>query len=79
MRLWDVATGEAVIEPGSAADAGILSLAAGDLDLNGVIEALRREKFATVLGEIAFDAKGDVTTTSFVWYRWTDGKYVAVK
>jgi branched-chain amino acid transport system substrate-binding protein len=52
---------------------------AGSLDLNGVIEALRREKFATVLGEIAFDAKGDVTTTSFVWYRWTDGKYVAVK
>ncbi len=51
---------------------------AGSMDLDAVVAALRREEFATVLGEIAFDANGDVTTTSFVWYRWTDGKYVAV-
>ncbi len=52
---------------------------AGSLDLGKVIAALRSKKFGTVLGEIAFDAKGDVTTTSFVWYVWQDGKYVPMK
>ena len=48
------------------------SMAAGD-----VAEALRREKFDTVLGTIGFDAKGDVTGFDpFVWFVWTDGKYV---
>jgi branched-chain amino acid transport system substrate-binding protein len=42
-----------------------------------VAEALRQEEFDTVLGTIGFDAKGDVTGFDpFVWYVWTDGKYV---
>lgn len=29
----------------------------------------------TVLGELQFDAKGDIRNPQFAWYRWTDGKY----
>ncbi len=52
---------------------------AGSLSLDDVVATLQSNRFETVLGEIAFDAKGDVTTTSFVWYVWQDGKYVLVK
>lgn len=52
---------------------------AGSLDLSKVIAALHSNTFETVLGEIAFDEKGDVTTTSFVWYEWREGKYIPVK
>jgi len=50
---------------------------AGTTDAAPVAEALRREQFETVLGAIGFDAKGDVTGFDpFVWFVWTDGKYV---
>jgi branched-chain amino acid transport system substrate-binding protein len=50
---------------------------AGTTDPAQVAEALRRERFDTVLGRIGFDAKGDVTGFDpFVWYVWTDGKWV---
>ena len=52
---------------------------AGKLDLEAVIESLRGNEFSTVLGDIAFDAKGDITAPAYVWYAWTDGKYVLVK
>ena len=32
-------------------------------------------KVKTVLGEISFDGKGDVTDPRFTWYRWSEGKY----
>jgi branched-chain amino acid transport system substrate-binding protein len=49
---------------------------AGTTDPAQVAEALRRERFDTVLGRIGFDAKGDVTGFDpFVWYVWTDGKW----
>jgi len=51
----------------------------GSLSLDDVVATLQSNRFKTVLGEIAFDAKGDVTTTSFVWYVWQDGKYVLMK
>jgi branched-chain amino acid transport system substrate-binding protein len=51
----------------------------GSLDLNDVIATLRSNKFETVLGEVAFDTNGDVTSTSFVWYVWHQGKYVLMK
>ena len=51
----------------------------GSLTLDDVIATLQSNKFETVLGEVAFDAKGDVTSTSFVWYVWHDGKYVLMK
>lgn len=50
---------------------------AGTTAAAGVAEALRQKQFDTVLGTIGFDAKGDVTGFEpFIWYLWTEGKYV---
>ena len=49
---------------------------AGTLELDAVIEALQGHRFDTVLGEIGFDEKGDITTAGFVWYVWKNGEYV---
>ena len=48
----------------------------GTLELDAVIETLRSHQFDTVLGEIAFDEKGDITTGGFAWYVWKNGEYV---
>jgi len=40
-----------------------------------VADALRKNKFNTVLGTIGFDKKGDVTAPGYVFYVWKDGKY----
>jgi branched-chain amino acid transport system substrate-binding protein len=51
---------------------------AGTTDAAPVAQALRQQRFDTVLGTIGFDAKGDVTGFDpFVWFIWTDGKYMA--
>jgi branched-chain amino acid transport system substrate-binding protein len=53
---------------------------AGTLELDAVIETLRTSQFDTLFGTIGFDGKGDVTGYEpFVWYVWTDGKYVPVE
>ena len=49
---------------------------AATLDPQAVIAALQTGTFNTVLGEIAFDSKGDVRGTNFVWYVWRDGRYI---
>jgi branched-chain amino acid transport system substrate-binding protein len=33
--------------------------------------------FETVIGNIGFDAKGDVQPPRFMWYRWSNGAYAA--
>ena len=48
---------------------------AGTTDTPKVAEALRSAKVRTVLGEIGFDAKGDVTAPGYVFYEWKGGKY----
>ena len=49
----------------------------GTTDTARLADILRQEEFHTVLGPIGFDAKGDVTGFDpFVWFVWTDGKYV---
>jgi branched-chain amino acid transport system substrate-binding protein len=49
---------------------------AGTLKLDAVIESLRTNRFDTLLGQIGFDAKGDVTGYEpFVWYTWKGGHY----
>lgn len=48
---------------------------AGTTDTPEVAKALRANKFETVLGEIGFDDKGDVTAPGYVFYVWKDGKY----
>jgi branched-chain amino acid transport system substrate-binding protein len=40
-----------------------------------VADALRKNKFETVLGKIGFNKKGDVTAPGYVFYVWKDGKY----
>jgi len=48
---------------------------AGSFDADKVAEALHRGHFETVIGEVAFDDKGDVVgpPSDWVWYRWHDG------
>lgn len=49
---------------------------AGTFDADAVADTLHSERFDTVLGEIGFDEKGDVTGyDTFVWYAWEDGHY----
>ena len=48
---------------------------AGTTDTAAVAKALRENKFETVLGEIGFDEKGDVTAPGYVFYVWKEGKY----
>ncbi len=48
---------------------------AGGTDTGKVITALNKGKFSTVLGEIGFDAMGDVTAPGYVFYRWSNGSY----
>jgi branched-chain amino acid transport system substrate-binding protein len=55
--------------------------AAASLDLDAVIAAMHDRQFDTVLGEIGFDAKGDVTGFEpWGWYVWrADGTYVPLE
>ena len=39
---------------------------------------LRQGPVKTVIGDISFNAKGDVTGSTYVLYRWHDGKYAEV-
>ena len=48
---------------------------AGSTDPDKVAAVLRADSFDTVLGDIAFDDKGDVSVPGFVVYRWSDGAY----
>ncbi len=48
---------------------------AGSTDLDKVTKALRGNTFKTVLGDLTFDAKGDIKQPAYVWYVWSDGKY----
>ena len=49
---------------------------AGTLDIAAVIKMLRRGRFDTVLGRVAFDDNGDLKGASWQWQQWTDGTYV---
>jgi branched-chain amino acid transport system substrate-binding protein len=54
--------------------------AAGTFDAAAVAEAAKSRRFATPLGDLAFDRKGDLTPESeaWSWYRWHDGLVEAV-
>lgn len=47
----------------------------GSPDPRKVAEELHKGGFNTVLGEISFDEKGDVTAPGYVFYVWEDGSY----
>lgn len=48
---------------------------AGATDFEAVVEALNAGEFSTVLGDIGFDDKGDVTAPGYVFYSWSNGNY----
>ncbi len=48
---------------------------AGSPETPKLIKTLRSAKFSTVLGQIGFDAKGDVSAPGYVFYEWKNGKY----
>jgi branched-chain amino acid transport system substrate-binding protein len=54
---------------------------AGSLNLDAVIKAMHNRQFDTVLGQVGFDKKGDVTCFDpWQWYVWqADGTYLPVK
>lgn len=49
--------------------------AAGSTDFAALEKAMRSGTFNTVIGELAFDAKGDQKAPGFVVYRWQGGQY----
>ena len=51
----------------------------GAVDIPKIRALLRTQTFDTVLGEISFDAKGDVKAPGYVFYEWRDGKYEYTK
>jgi len=48
---------------------------AGTSDAEKVAATLRSQPWETIIGKIAFDAKGDLTSSTYVWYVFKDGKY----
>lgn len=49
---------------------------AGSADIGKVLPVLQSGmKFDTVLGDLSFDKKGDVTLPGYVFYVWKNGKY----
>ncbi|MFO1038304.1 MAG: branched-chain amino acid ABC transporter substrate-binding protein [Geminicoccaceae bacterium] len=48
---------------------------AGSTDPEKVGEALKGNTFETVLGQIAFNDKGDVKNPEYVMYKWSNGTY----
>ena len=49
--------------------------AAGSTDYEPVVEALDSGDFSTVIGDLKFDDKGDVTLPGYVVYEWKNGAY----
>ena len=49
--------------------------AAQTSDFDEVVAAISDGPFATVLGEVTFDERGDASLPSFVFYQWSDGRY----
>jgi branched-chain amino acid transport system substrate-binding protein len=46
---------------------------AHSLDSAAVVKMLRRGRFETVLGRVAFDSKGDLEGASWQWQQWLNG------
>jgi branched-chain amino acid transport system substrate-binding protein len=44
-------------------------------DVDKVSKVMHSAKFDTVLGQIGFDAKGDVVGPGYVMFEWKNGKY----
>ena len=51
------------------------AIEAGSIDFDTVVAVLGSETFATVLGPVSFDAKGDSSLPGYVVYLWRNGRY----
>jgi branched-chain amino acid transport system substrate-binding protein len=49
--------------------------AAGGTDFDKVVAALHGGPFATVIGPVAFDERGDLRNPAYDWYVWKGGDY----
>ena len=49
--------------------------AAKSVKVDDLVKAMRSMKFDTVIGQLAFDGKGDVVNPKYVFFEWKDGKY----
>jgi branched-chain amino acid transport system substrate-binding protein len=52
---------------------------AGSLEFQAMIASLRDHRFDTVLGQIDFDEKGDLTVQSPAWYVWRGDRYTPLE
>ena len=48
---------------------------AGTTDGAKVAEALRANTIPTAIGDLSWDAKGDLNKVNYAWFLWHDGKY----
>jgi branched-chain amino acid transport system substrate-binding protein len=46
------------------------------LKVTDLSKAIRGGKYGTILGELQYDKKGDVSNSKYVFYVWKDGKYL---
>jgi branched-chain amino acid transport system substrate-binding protein len=49
--------------------------AAKSVKAEDLVKVMRSTKFDTVIGQLGFDGKGDVTSPAYVFFEWKDGKY----
>ena len=47
---------------------------AGSIEADAVAAVMRNRSFNTVLGNLSFDEKGDLTQHDYAWYLWRDGQ-----
>lgn len=52
---------------------------AGAWDTNKTAAALHSGSYATVIGDLTFDAKGDIINPDYILYRWSKGDYAPMK
>jgi branched-chain amino acid transport system substrate-binding protein len=52
---------------------------AGSTDPEKVAEVMHSQPWDTVIGKVAFDDKGDLTSSTYVWYVFKDGNYAEAK
>ncbi|MEI8395554.1 MAG: branched-chain amino acid ABC transporter substrate-binding protein [Rhodospirillaceae bacterium] len=52
---------------------------AGGTDLAKVTQQLHTGSYDTVIGNLGFDAKGDITSPAYVVYQWHDGNFAELK
>lgn len=51
----------------------------GNTDVTKVISTLHHGSYPTVIGDISFDAKGDVEKPDYIMYRWSQGAYAPIE